>query len=104
MAQKLIITSLSRQFPRITIIGEEGSNEEQSGDVIINEYDEFALQKECPRELLDVVESQVSNLYSLKKLSTWYCRFRIDKSKLTINDKITFLCTCCCRLQFGSIL
>ncbi|KAJ1529745.1 hypothetical protein ONE63_006496 [Megalurothrips usitatus] len=59
-AQRCIIASLSRQFPNITIIGEEGStNCEVPSDWLVTESDESLLQLNCPKELLSVSEKEV---------------------------------------------
>jgi len=54
-AQRCIITSLSRQFPNITIIGEEEpSNCEVPPEWIITEADQEVLQLKLPAHLEDV--------------------------------------------------
>lgn len=54
-AQRCIITSLSRQFPNITIIGEEEpSNCEVPSEWIITEADQEVLQLKLPAHLEDV--------------------------------------------------
>lgn len=54
-AQRCIITSLSRQFPNITIIGEEEpSSCEVPSEWIITEADQEVLQLKLPSHLEDV--------------------------------------------------
>lgn len=54
-AQKCIIASLSRQFPNITIIGEEeSSNCEVPSEWIITEADEEVLKLNLPAHLEDI--------------------------------------------------
>jgi 3'(2'), 5'-bisphosphate nucleotidase len=62
-AQRCIVTSLSRQFPSITIIGEEGpSNCEVPSDWVVTDSDAEILQLSCPEELLNVQDSEVCAL------------------------------------------
>lgn len=59
-AQQFIISSLSHQFSKATIIGEEDEHgNDNSGDGSFNEYDETVLSKECPKDLLDIKEDDV---------------------------------------------
>lgn len=59
-AQRCIVTSLSRQFPSVTIIGEEGpSNCEVPSDWVVTDSDPQILQLTCPKELLDVKDHEV---------------------------------------------
>jgi len=59
-AQRCIVTSLSRQFPTVTIIGEEGlSNCEVPSDWVVTDSDPEILQLSCPEELLNVQDSEV---------------------------------------------
>ncbi|CAH1113714.1 unnamed protein product [Psylliodes chrysocephalus] len=54
-AQRCIITSLSRQFPNITIIGEEGTLDEAEipSDWIVTDFDECVLKSTCPPKFID---------------------------------------------------
>lgn len=62
-AQCCIVTSLSCQFPSVTIIGEEGpSNCEVLSDWVVTESDPQILQLTCPKELLDVKDHEVHGL------------------------------------------
>jgi 3'(2'), 5'-bisphosphate nucleotidase len=59
-AQRCIVTSLSRQFPTVTIIGEEGlSNCEVPSDWVVTDSDPEILQLSCPEELLNVQDNEV---------------------------------------------
>ena len=51
--------SLSKQFPGINIIGEEGDDDGEASGVITTEIDESILTKQCPSQLVDVTENQV---------------------------------------------
>ncbi|XP_076765644.1 3'(2'),5'-bisphosphate nucleotidase 1 isoform X1 [Xylocopa sonorina] len=54
-AQRCIIASLSRQFPNITIIGEEGStNCEVPSDWIVTEADQEVLELKLPADLEEI--------------------------------------------------
>ncbi|XP_061668417.1 3'(2'),5'-bisphosphate nucleotidase 1 [Syngnathoides biaculeatus] len=60
LAQRSICTSLSRRFPKITIIGEEElPAEEVSEDLIENGQAEEILQKVCPVEYCGVKEEEL---------------------------------------------
>ncbi|XP_077296836.1 3'(2'),5'-bisphosphate nucleotidase 1 isoform X7 [Arctopsyche grandis] len=54
-AQRCIVASLSRQFPNITIIGEEGV----PSDWLITHGDPEILKKKCPDTLEDITEEDV---------------------------------------------
>lgn len=61
-AQRCIIASLSRQYPNLTIIGEEGSlstDFEVPSDWIVAECDESILSLSCPTEYNEVKESDI---------------------------------------------
>ncbi|XP_026280716.1 3'(2'),5'-bisphosphate nucleotidase 1 [Frankliniella occidentalis] len=59
-AQRCIIASLLRQFPNITIIGEEGSsNCEVPSDWLVTESDPSVLQLNCPKEFESVTDKEV---------------------------------------------
>ncbi|XP_077296834.1 3'(2'),5'-bisphosphate nucleotidase 1 isoform X6 [Arctopsyche grandis] len=59
-AQRCIVASLSRQFPNITIIGEEGvSDIEVPSDWLITHGDPEILKKKCPDTLEDITEEDV---------------------------------------------
>lgn len=51
--------SLAKQFPGISIIGEEGDDDGDGSGVLTTETDDSILQKQCPPELVDVTENQV---------------------------------------------
>jgi len=56
-AQKCIVASLSKLFPDVTIIGEEGPTnitDEIPLDWIVKDMDESVLAKKCPSEYLEV--------------------------------------------------
>ena len=54
-AQRCIIASLSRQFPNITIIGEEGSTDcDVPIDWVVTEADEEVLKLKLPAHLEDI--------------------------------------------------
>jgi 3'(2'), 5'-bisphosphate nucleotidase len=62
-AQRCIVTSLSRQFPSVTIIGEEGpSNCEVPSDWVVTDSDPEILQLQCPEELQNVLDHEVCGL------------------------------------------
>lgn len=62
-AQRCIVTSLSRQFPSVTIIGEEGPSDcEVPSDWVVTDSDPQILQLTCPKELLDLKDSEVCGL------------------------------------------
>ncbi|XP_063231609.1 3'(2'),5'-bisphosphate nucleotidase 1 [Bacillus rossius redtenbacheri] len=59
-AQRCIITSLSQQFPGITIIGEEGSSScEVPSDWVVTDSDPEVLNLACPAEYQDVADKDV---------------------------------------------
>ncbi|KAL3238696.1 hypothetical protein MRX96_048070 [Rhipicephalus microplus] len=59
--QRCIVTSLSRQFPKLTIIGEETLEEKKiSDDWIITDHDKDVLSTTLPDELKDVKEGRCS--------------------------------------------
>ncbi|XP_055849153.1 3'(2'),5'-bisphosphate nucleotidase 1 [Episyrphus balteatus] len=54
-AQRCIIASLSKQFPKINIIGEEGGSDlNVAQDWLVTEMDSDFLTKTCPADLTDV--------------------------------------------------
>lgn len=58
------MSSLSRQFSKVTIIGEEDDNGgSEDSETNFNEWDESVLSKECPKDLLDVKEDQVRRIH-----------------------------------------
>ncbi|XP_077561587.1 3'(2'),5'-bisphosphate nucleotidase 1 [Haemaphysalis longicornis] len=58
--QRCIVTSLSRQFPKLTIIGEETLEEKKiSDDWIITDHDKDVLSTSLPDELKDVKEEDL---------------------------------------------
>lgn len=60
-AQRCIIASLSKQFPDIAIIGEEGSLEgTDTEESIVTELDKKVLESKCPEALSNVATNQVS--------------------------------------------
>nr|XP_057927766.1 3'(2'),5'-bisphosphate nucleotidase 1 [Doryrhamphus excisus] len=60
LAQKSICASLSRHFPKVTIIGEEDlSPEEVTEDLIENGHAEEILKKMCPAEYSSVKEEEL---------------------------------------------
>lgn len=62
-AQRCIVTSLSRQFPSVTIIGEEGpSNCEVPSDWVVTDSDPLVLHLKCPTELQNVLDHEVRGL------------------------------------------
>jgi 3'(2'), 5'-bisphosphate nucleotidase len=62
-AQRCIVTSLSHQFPSVTIIGEEGpSNCEVPSDWVVTDSDPQILQLTCPKELQSVKDHEVCGL------------------------------------------
>lgn len=59
--QRCIIASLSKQYPGVTIIGEEGlSSCEVPSEWIVTDSDEQVLNLNCPEEFQSVNESDVS--------------------------------------------
>ena len=65
-AQRCIFASLLRQFPNITIIGEEGSsNCEVPSDWLVTESDQSILQLNCPKELQSVTDKEARLIDSL---------------------------------------
>ncbi|GLG93067.1 hypothetical protein R5R35_001996 [Gryllus longicercus] len=60
-AQRCIITSLSKQFPSITIIGEEDepSDSPVPSDWVVSEVDQDILRLECPDNLQQVSAEEV---------------------------------------------
>ncbi|KAF4532199.1 hypothetical protein B566_EDAN002262 [Ephemera danica] len=60
-AQRCIVSSLSRQFPKVTIIGEEeqSSNVEVPSDWVVMESDQSILNLACPAELQNITEEEV---------------------------------------------
>lgn len=62
-AQLCIISSLARQFPNVTIIGEEGESScECPPEWIISGADQEVLELACPEQYQDIAESDVSHL------------------------------------------
>uniref|UniRef100_A0A3Q0RWC2 3'(2'),5'-bisphosphate nucleotidase 1 n=1 Tax=Amphilophus citrinellus TaxID=61819 RepID=A0A3Q0RWC2_AMPCI len=60
LAQQSICASLSRRFPKLTIIGEEElPSEEVQEDLIENGQSEEILQKTCPLEYRDLKEEEL---------------------------------------------
>ncbi|XP_018796175.1 PREDICTED: 3'(2'),5'-bisphosphate nucleotidase 1 [Bactrocera latifrons] len=58
-AQQCIIASLSRKFPNITVIGEEGdSNLNVKAEWLVSEENEEFLTHSCPEELLEIKEEE----------------------------------------------
>lgn len=56
-AQKFIIASLNKQFPNITIIGEEESSDLNiSSDLLVTELDEDFLTETCPNNFLHLTD------------------------------------------------
>ncbi|KAJ9582848.1 hypothetical protein L9F63_022807 [Diploptera punctata] len=59
-AQRCIVTSLSRQFPSVTIIGEEGtSNCEVPSDWVVTDSDPQILQLACPDEYQNIQDDDI---------------------------------------------
>ncbi|XP_045502385.1 3'(2'),5'-bisphosphate nucleotidase 1 isoform X2 [Colias croceus] len=59
-AQRCIIASLSAQYPKVNIIGEEDGNESQtSGEFLVLDGDSEILALECPKSLLGVKEEDI---------------------------------------------
>lgn len=59
-AQRCIITSLSRQYPNVTIIGEEEPSEcEVPSDWVVTSNDPQVLQLKCPDEYESITEKDV---------------------------------------------
>ncbi|XP_049788643.1 3'(2'),5'-bisphosphate nucleotidase 1 [Schistocerca nitens] len=59
-AQRCIISSLSQQFPAVTIIGEEGSSTcEVPSDWLVTDSNQEVLKETCPKELQNVSEKDV---------------------------------------------
>ncbi|XP_056646142.1 3'(2'),5'-bisphosphate nucleotidase 1 [Diorhabda sublineata] len=61
-AQRCIITSLSKKFPNITIIGEEGTLDNENdvpNDWIVTESDESILKSTCPENFANVKPEDV---------------------------------------------
>lgn len=59
-AQRCIIASLSRQFPKVAIIGEEGSSEcEVPSDWVVTEGDAEILSKTCPSDYVNVDDKDI---------------------------------------------
>lgn len=60
LAQQSICASLSRRFPKLTIIGEEElPSEKVQEDLIENGQSEEILQKTCPLEYRDLKEEEL---------------------------------------------
>uniref|UniRef100_A0A8C6STF0 3'(2'),5'-bisphosphate nucleotidase 1 n=1 Tax=Neogobius melanostomus TaxID=47308 RepID=A0A8C6STF0_9GOBI len=60
LAQQSICASLSKRFPKVTIIGEEDlASEEVKEDLIENGQAEEIFQKTCPAELSDLKEEEL---------------------------------------------
>ncbi|XP_037811705.1 3'(2'),5'-bisphosphate nucleotidase 1 isoform X1 [Lucilia sericata] len=56
-AQRCIIASLSKQFPAIKIIGEEGGSDlNVCNDWLVSEYDQEVLKLNCPEQFRDVTD------------------------------------------------
>ncbi|CAG9863261.1 unnamed protein product [Phyllotreta striolata] len=60
-AQRCIITSLSKQFPNVSIIGEEGALDETEipVDWVVTEYDECILNSTCPANFTGVKDEDI---------------------------------------------
>lgn len=59
-AQQCIVTTLSRLYPNITVIGEEGSlNESEVADDLVTEQDRHVLSLSCPTQLANVSDDQI---------------------------------------------
>ncbi|XP_054153695.1 3'(2'),5'-bisphosphate nucleotidase 1-like [Oppia nitens] len=60
-AQNCIITSLSKQFPKIAIIGEEtlDPNDKIDDKWIVSSFDESVLSHKCPEEWLNVTDEDI---------------------------------------------
>lgn len=55
-AQKSIIASLTRKFPNVKVVGEEGSSDLSNirDDWIVNDYSDAILSKICPQEYVNI--------------------------------------------------
>lgn len=60
LAQLFIVSALSRQYPNITVIGEEDVEKNCFSEPSFTEFDESVLEKECPEKLINVDENQVT--------------------------------------------
>uniref|UniRef100_A0A646QJE7 3'(2'),5'-bisphosphate nucleotidase 1 n=1 Tax=Hemiscolopendra marginata TaxID=943146 RepID=A0A646QJE7_9MYRI len=61
-AQRCIVSSLTRQFPKIEIIGEETLDPQEKDvedDFIVSDYDSEVLKSKCPDELKSIVDEDV---------------------------------------------
>ncbi|CAG2176865.1 unnamed protein product [Oppiella nova] len=60
-AQNCIITSLSKQFPKISIIGEEtlDPNDKIEDHWMVTTYDESVFKHKCPEEWLNVTDEDI---------------------------------------------
>ncbi|RWS24758.1 3'(2'):5'-bisphosphate nucleotidase 1-like protein [Leptotrombidium deliense] len=59
-AQRLIVSSLTRVFPKITVIGEETLDNNDSGvDSLVTELDNNVLSFKCPQEYADVKDEDI---------------------------------------------
>lgn len=59
-AQRCILASISKQFPGVTIIGEEETDScEVPADWIVTESDEHVLKLDCPEEYQSATESDI---------------------------------------------
>lgn len=58
-AQRCIVTSLSKQFPKVTIIGEETLEQDSSDELVVNLSECEMLNAKCPENLLSLKEEDV---------------------------------------------
>ncbi|RWS10277.1 bisphosphate nucleotidase 1-like protein [Dinothrombium tinctorium] len=59
-AQRLIVSSLTKIFPKITIIGEEQLDaNEASSDSLVTSFDNSVLTVKCPQEYVDIKDEDV---------------------------------------------
>lgn len=59
IVQQIIIGNLSKNFPKIKIIGEEDQTQEASVDMITDTNIAEILELNCPQELADIKEEDV---------------------------------------------
>ena len=64
-AQQCIIGNLSKNFPKITVIGEEDQAQQANVDMVAFEADHEVLKLNCPDDLRDIKEEDVNPLFSL---------------------------------------
>ena len=62
-AQQCIIGNLNKKFPLMSIIGEEDLAQETNVE-LVNDIDKEVLNLQCPEELVNVTEEDVSIAYT----------------------------------------